>query len=94
MQPSQRQLLRIHWNDALRGVRLWLFVAGIFALGLAATAVTNSVGNPETWPSAFSALAAAGALVAYAGWLAGFGALLLVLGAVLSVFLRKVGDEL
>jgi hypothetical protein len=89
MQPTRRQLLQMHFIEALRFARLWLAVIGIFALGLATLALTNSVGNPETWTSAFRAFAAAGFLVPYAGWFAGIGALLLLLSGVARVLMRE-----
>jgi hypothetical protein len=91
---AHQKLLRAQRIELLRLIRLWLGVAGVFALGLAGIALTNSVSNPETWSSAFRALAAAGILLPYAGWVAGIGVLLLLLCGVLSVYLRRADGEL
>lgn len=95
MTPSTRgKLIQAYGIEVLRSVRLWLGIAGAFALGLAALSVTNSVSNPETWSSAFRALAAAGVLLPYAGWVAAVGVLLLLLCAALTVLLKRADGEL
>jgi hypothetical protein len=52
-------------------------------------AVSNTVVNPETWTSAFHALAASGAFVQYAGWLAAIGVLFLLIAGLIALYLAK-----
>ena len=95
MGPSVRQqLLRAYGIEALRSVRFWLGLLGAFALGLAGLSVKNSVSNPESWSSAYSALAAAGFMLPYAVWVAAAGLLLLLLCGVLTLLIRMADREL
>jgi|GEM_PF-5295360 len=89
---SRKQLTRIRRSEAVRVLRIVCSVLGVFALALALMAVRNTVGNPETWPSAFNALAAAGAFSQYAGWLVAVGALLLLIALLLN-FYPESGNE-
>ena len=56
---------------------------------MAVMTVRNTVANPETWASAFNALAASGVFTKYAGWLAGFGVLLLIAAFLLALYIEK-----
>ena len=76
-------------STAVRAVRNWCGAAGVVGLALALVAVSNSVGNPETWSSAFHALAATGEFIHYASWFAAGGALLLVVALLLTLYLAR-----
>lgn len=71
----------------MRALRNWLTGLGVVALALALMAIRNTVGNPETWTSAFNALAASGAFAQYAAWLAGAGILFLLVAVVVALYL-------
>lgn len=59
-------------------------------LALALMTLRNTVGNPKTWASAFNALAASGAFVQYAGWLAAVGSLLLLIALLVTLYLGRL----
>lgn len=86
---SHDQLSRLTRLDLLRTLRNWFTALGIVAIALAVMTVRNTVGNPETWASAFDALAASGAFAQYAGWLAALGALLLIVAFSLALYLGR-----
>ena len=95
MSRSARQiLLRAERIELVRSLRLWLGVVGVFALGLAGLAASNNIVNPKSWASAFSALAAAGALLPYAGWAASAAFVLFLLCGLLSLFLKWADREI
>jgi TRAP-type C4-dicarboxylate transport system permease small subunit len=89
---SHDQLKRMATRERLRTIRNWFAVAGVVVFVLAVGSVSNSVVNPETWSSAYHALAASGAFVGYVGWLAAVGSLLLVIAAVIAIYLRRSGE--
>jgi hypothetical protein len=64
-------------------------VLGVVVLALALMAVRNTVGNPETWASAFHALAASGAFVQYAVWLVAIGALFLIIALLIALYIGR-----
>lgn len=80
------QLRRIARAERLRTLRNWCAGLGVVALALALMTIRNTVGNPETWTSAFNALGASGAFTQYAGWLAGTGILFLLVAAVVALY--------
>lgn len=86
---SHDQLSRLTRLEMLRTLRDWFTALGIVVLALALMAVRNTVGNPETWASAFDALAASGAFVQYAGWFAAIGLLFLTIAFVLTLYLGR-----
>ncbi|MBW8315652.1 MAG: hypothetical protein K0M73_12360 [Hydrogenophaga sp.] len=85
MRLSDNQLAVLRRDKWLRAIRNCSLCLGCLALATAFSAMSNTVGNPKTWSSAFNALAASGALVGYAGLLAGAGGLLLLVGIVAAV---------
>jgi hypothetical protein len=87
--PSYNELNHLERLDLLRAIRNWSATLGIVAIALAVMTVRNTVANPETWASAFNALAASGTFTQYAGWLAGFGLLLLILAFLLALYVGK-----
>lgn len=87
--PSHDQLNQLERLDFLRVIRNWSATLGIVAIALAVMTVRNTVANPETWASAFDALAASGEFTHYAGWLAGFGLLLLIFAFLLALYVGK-----
>ena len=87
---SHDQFRRIARLGVLRAVRNWCIGLGVVVLALALMAVRNTAGNPETWVSAFNALAASGAFVQYAGWLAAIGALFLFVGLLIAFYVGRV----
>jgi hypothetical protein len=74
----------------LSGVRNWCTGLGVVALALALMALRNTVGNPETWASAFNALAASGTFAQYAGWLAAVGCLFLLIALLVMFYLGRL----
>ena len=84
---SHNQFNRLARVALLRDLRNWCIGLGVVALALALIAVRNTVANPETWASAFHALAASGAFMHYAGWLAAIGALFLVISVLIALYL-------
>ncbi len=92
--PSQNHL-RLHSRmELLRGIRNWCVGLGVVVLALAVMALRNTVSNPETWASAFNALASSGAFVQYGGWLAAIGGLLLLIALLVTFYLgRLVSDD-
>jgi hypothetical protein len=74
----------------LRGLRNWCTGLGFVLLALALMTVRNTLGNPETWASAFNAMAASGAFVQYTGWLAGIGVLLLLVALLVALCLIRI----
>ena len=87
--PSHDQLNQLARLDLLRAIRNWFATLGIVAIAMAVMTVRNTVANPETWTSAFNALAASGAFTQYAGWLAGFGVLLLIAAILIALYVGK-----
>ena len=87
---SHDQLSRLARVDLLRSLRNWFTGLGVVVLALALMVVRNTVGNPETWTSAFDALAASGAFVQYAGWLAAIGVLFLLVALLIALYLRRI----
>lgn len=75
--------------EFLRTLRNWCTGLAVVALALALMTVRNTVGNPKTWSSAFDALGASGAFIQYAGWLAGIGALFLLIAVLLALHLGR-----
>lgn len=86
---SLDQSNRLERLDLLRAIRNWSAALGIVAIALAVMTVRNTAANPETWASAFNALAASGAFTHYAGWFAGFGLLLLIFAFLLALYVGK-----
>jgi hypothetical protein len=78
--------------ERLRVARNLSTVAGVVLLALALGAVSNSVVNPETWSSAYHALAASGAFVCYAGWFAVGGCFMMLVAAIIQFYLRRSDD--
>ncbi|MDO9029912.1 MAG: hypothetical protein U1D69_08560 [Polynucleobacter sp.] len=76
--------------ELLRGLRTWCTGLGVVVLALALMALTNTVSNPKTWTSAFNALAASGAFVQYAGWLAAVGGLFLLIALLVTFYLERL----
>lgn len=90
MPPSSNdQLSSLIRLGMLRTLRNWFTALGVVVLALALMAVRNTVANPETWASAFDALAASEAFVQYAAWLAAIGALFLTIAFVLALYLGR-----
>ena len=60
--PSHDQLNQLARLDLLRAIRNWFATLDIVAIAIAMAVMTvrNTVANPETWTSAFNALAASG----------------------------------
>jgi multisubunit Na+/H+ antiporter MnhB subunit len=86
---SRDQFSRLVRLGLLRDLRNWCVGLGVVVLALALMAVSNTVVNPETWTSAFHALAASGAFVQYAGWLAAIGVLFLLIAVLIALYLAK-----
>ena len=87
---SHNQFNRLARVALLRDLRNWCIGLGVVALALALIAVRNTVANPETWTSAFHALAASGAFVQYAVWLAAIGALFLLIALLIALYIGRV----
>ncbi|MDB5931036.1 MAG: hypothetical protein JWR60_2743 [Polaromonas sp.] len=87
---SRKQLNCRTSSDLLDILRTWFMALGVVMLALAVMAVRNTVGNPETWASAFHAFAASGAFVQYAGWLAAIGVAFLVIALFLTLCLARI----
>ena len=87
---SHDQLSCLARVDLLRSLRNWCTGLGVVVLALALMAVRNTVGNPETWASAFDALAASGAFVQYAGWFAAVGVLFLLVALLIAFYLQRI----
>ena len=87
---SHDQFNRLARVALLRDLRNWCIGLGVVALALALIAVRNTVANPETWASAFHALAASGAFVQYAVWLAAIGALFLLIALLIALYIGRV----
>jgi hypothetical protein len=84
-QPEQ--LVRL---QRLRGLRGWALALGIVGMVTAMQlAGSGTLGNPETWSSAYVAMAAAGMLQWAALPVAVLSAVLLVLAVVLHVAVRR-----
>jgi hypothetical protein len=88
--PTQDHLGLHVRMELLRGLRNWCIGLGVFILALAFMALRNTVGNPETWASAFNALAASGAFVQYAGCLAAVGGFLLLIALLVALYLGRI----
>jgi len=56
--------------------------------------IRNTVGNPETWTSAFNALGASGVFAQYAAWLAGAGIFFLLAAAAIALYVRVSEHDL
>ncbi|UCU94508.1 hypothetical protein [Hydrogenophaga taeniospiralis] len=76
--------------ELLRGLQTWCTGLGVVVLALALMALTNTLSNPKTWTSAFNALAASGAFVQYAGWLAAVGGLFLLIALLVTFYLERL----
>jgi hypothetical protein len=76
--------------ERLRTARNWCATVGVLAFALALIAVSNTVVNPETWSSAFHALAASGAFLEYASWFAVAGCFFVVAALLISLYVRRI----
>ena len=88
---SRKQTTRIGQAEFLRTLRDWCAGLGVVALALGVMAFRNTVGNPETWTSFFTGLAAGGAFVQHGVWLAAIGALFVVAALGVEIRLRSLG---
>jgi hypothetical protein len=87
---SHERLGSVVFIERLRTARNWCATVGVVALALALIAVSNTVVNPETWSSAFHALAASGAFLKYASWFAVAGCFFVVAALLISLYVRRI----
>jgi hypothetical protein len=87
---SHDQLSWLARLGLLRDLRIWCIGLGVVVLALALMAVSHTVVNPETWTSAFHALAASGAFLQYAGWLAAIGALFFLTALLIALYVGRM----
>jgi len=87
---SHGQVDRLAAIERLRIVRNWCAGVGVALLLLALMLLSNTVGNPKTWSSAFHALAASGAFVVYGSWLAIAGGLVLAVALLVAFYVSRV----
>lgn len=91
MRNPLKGIRRVHSRIVLlRGLRNWCTALGVVVLALGLMALRNTVGNPETWASAFNAMAANGAFIQHAGWFAAVGGLLLFIALIVGRYLGKI----
>ncbi|MBV7544491.1 hypothetical protein [Acidovorax sp. sic0104] len=88
MSPSKQQRWqeRLKW---LRRLRNWFLGLGVIALATALQTACNTIGNPDTWASAFHAFSASGMLAQYGWWLTGFGSALVILGLLVAIVVDR-----
>ena len=76
--------------EFLHTVRDWCLGLGICFLALALMSISNTVTNPDTWSSAYNALAASGLFAHYAGWLFPVGTAFLLIAFLVAVCLKYI----